>query len=260
MNSILNHKVYAIPLATNFQPSHSPIMDGIISLHHDIMIYMLLVMVSIIYIILRASFYSTDTADIVESYKFNKLSYSTSTANKYYFDIEMYVEIIWAVIPAAILALICISTISFLYSTSSYLYIPVHTIYVTGHQWYWSYEYSELNIQFDSYMVLENYLKPGELRLLEVDNRLIIPAQSHVRIFVTSNDVIHSWAVPSLGIKLDASPGRINHCHLFANSIGIFYGQCSELCGIGHNYMPIVVQAIPVYIFNYIIKLISLSL
>lgn len=239
----------------SFQPSHSPIMDGIVSLHHDIMIYMLLVMVIIMYVLIRTSFLSTNTVSLTESYIFNKFSYNINTVHKYYFDIPEYVEIIWAVVPAAILALICMSTISFLYSTSSYLYIPTHTIYVTGHQWYWSYEYSELNIQFDSYMILESYLKLGELRLLEVDNRLIIPAQSHIRIFVTSNDVIHSWAVPSLGIKLDASPGRVNHCHLFANSIGIFYGQCSELCGIGHNYMPIVVQAIPVYIFNYITKL-----
>lgn len=258
MNSILNHKIYATPLAVNFQPSHSPIMDGIVSLHHDIMIYMLLIMVSIIYVLLRTSSFSTDTINVVESYRFNRFSYSISGVDNYYFDIEMYVEIIWAIIPAAILALICISTISFLYSTSSYLYVPVHTIYVTGHQWYWSYEYSELGTQFDSYMVLENYLKFGELRLLEVDNRLIIPAQSHLRVFVTSDDVIHSWAVPSLGIKLDASPGRINHCHLFASSIGIFYGQCSELCGIGHNYMPIVVQAIPIYVFNYITKLLPL--
>lgn len=255
MNLIFDYKVYATPLETSFQTSHSPVLDGIMSLHHDIMVYILLVLVGIIYTLLRISILSNDINNKIESNNFSWFTYKTNTINKNYMDTEMYIEIVWAIIPAVILTLICLSTISFLYSASSYLYIPTHTIYVTGHQWYWSYEYSELNLQFDSYMLSESFLRLGELRLLEVDNRVLLPAQSHIRIFITSDDVIHSWSIPSLGIKLDASPGRINHCHLFANSIGIFYGQCSELCGVGHSYMPIVVQTIPIYVFNYITKL-----
>lgn len=254
MYSAINHKVYALPFEVNFQLSHSPIMDGIISLHHDIMIYIFLVIIGITYALFRTSVYSTKKNNLTESNTFNSATHILFPTYKHYLDNEAYIEFIWAIFPTFILTMICLVTISFLYSAASYIYLPTHTIYVTGHQWYWTYEYSELGIQFDSYMIIEDYLREGELRLLEVDNRLLLPAQSHVRTFITSDDVIHSWAIPSLGIKLDASPGRINHCHIFSKSIGIFYGQCSELCGIGHNYMPVVVQTIPIYLFNYIIN------
>jgi heme/copper-type cytochrome/quinol oxidase subunit 2 len=123
---------------------------------------------------------------------------------------------------------------------------PVITIKIIGHQWYWSYEYSdEYNTQelnFDSYMVATSDLEKGQLRLLEVDNRLVLPANTHVRLIITSSDVLHSWAVPSLGIKLDACPGRLNQTTLFVKREGVFYGQCSEICGINHGFMPIVVE------------------
>jgi cytochrome c oxidase subunit 2 len=119
------------------------------------------------------------------------------------------------------------------------------------HQWYWSYEYSDFitdsgeSIDFDSYMIPESDLELGQFRLLDVDNRLIIPVDCHIRLIVTGADVLHSFAVPSLGLKLDAVPGRLNQVSFLAERSGIFYGQCSEICGVWHGFMPIVVEAVP---------------
>ena len=127
---------------------------------------------------------------------------------------------------------------------------PAVTIKAIGHQWYWSYEYSDYNqsdeqgINFDSYMIPEDELELGQLRLLEVDNRVVIPVNTHVRMIMTSADVLHSWAVPSLGVKTDAVPGRLNQTPIFVKREGVFYGQCSELCGANHAFMPIVVEAV----------------
>ena len=119
-----------------------------------------------------------------------------------------------------------------------------------GHQWYWSYEYSDYTndeddtIMFESYMIPEEDLTLGQLRLLEVDNPMVIPVNTHVRLIITAADVLHSWAVPSLGIKCDAVPGRLNQSSIFVKREGIFYGQCSEICGVNHGFMPIVVEAV----------------
>ena len=127
---------------------------------------------------------------------------------------------------------------------------PVITVKSIGNQWFWSYEYSDYvndtgeTIEFDSYMVPDSELEPGQLRLLEVDNRVILPVDTHIRFIVTARDVIHSFAVPSLGIKLDALPGRLNQTSVILNREGVFYGQCSELCGVLHYAMPIVIQSV----------------
>lgn len=127
---------------------------------------------------------------------------------------------------------------------------PTLTIKVVGHQWYWSYEYSDFisedgeSIDFDSYMIPESDLELGQFRLLDVDNRLVIPVDCHIRLIVTGADVIHSFAVPSLGLKLDCVPGRLNQVSFIAERPGIFYGQCSEICGVWHGFMPIAVEAV----------------
>jgi cytochrome c oxidase subunit 2 len=127
---------------------------------------------------------------------------------------------------------------------------PAVTIKAVGHQWYWSYEYSDYtislgkNISFDSYMLPSDDLEPGDLRLLEVDNRVVLPVNTHIRILVTAADVLHCWAVPSLGDKIDATPGRLNQLSMFIKREGISYGQCSEICGINHAFMPIAVEAV----------------
>ena len=132
---------------------------------------------------------------------------------------------------------------------------PIFTLKVIGSQWYWSYEYSD-NLEllnesfiFDSYMIQENDLDIGHFRLLEVDNRVIVPSNTHVRIIITASDVLHSWAIPSLGIKLDACPGRLNQTSMFIKREGVFYGQCSEICGVNHGFMPIVVKGVSVDTF-----------
>lgn len=138
---------------------------------------------------------------------------------------------------------------------------PLLTVKIIGHQWYWSYEFVNpvdyleavnehenvsvvSNVNFDSYMIPDEDLEVGQLRLLEVDNRLFLPIEVNIRLLITSGDVLHSWAVPSLGIKLDACPGRMNQTTLYIKRPSVFYGQCSELCGINHGFMPIVVEGI----------------
>jgi len=127
---------------------------------------------------------------------------------------------------------------------------PAITVKAIGHQWYWTYEYSDYaasdgeSIVFDSYMIPEEDLEPGGLRLLEVDNRVMLPVNTHIRLIVSGADVIHSWTVPSFGIKVDALPGRLNQLSLFVKREGVFYGQCSEICGVNHGFMPIVVEVV----------------
>lgn len=118
------------------------------------------------------------------------------------------------------------------------------TIKAIGNQWYWTYEYPDHHIRFDSNIVPENQLKPGQLRLFEVDNRVIVPTHTNVRVITTSSDVLHSWAVPAFGVKRDSIPGRLNETWFHVNKEGVYYGQCSELCGVKHGFMPIVVEAV----------------
>lgn len=167
--------------------------------------------------------------------------------------IQKYLEIIWTIIPAVILLIIAIPSIIFLFKflePSAFDELGGLTIKITGHQWYWSYEYvvpsaesTYVNKEFDSYMIPEEMLQPGDLRLLEVDNSLHLPVGIPIRLLITSADVIHSWAIPSLGVKVDAIPGRLNEVYILIFREGEFYGQCSELCGVNHGFMPIKVLA-----------------
>nr|APH08694.1 cytochrome c oxidase subunit II [Profundiconus teramachii] len=155
------------------------------------------------------------------------------------------IETIWTVIPAIILVFLALPSLRLLYLLDEISDCSL-TVKSIGHQWYWSYEYSDFsNIEFDSYMIPTNELNPGDFRLLEVDHRVILPTQTDIRVLVTSADVIHSWTVPSLGVKVDAIPGRLNQLGFFIKHPGVFYGQCSEICGANHSFMPIVVEAIP---------------
>ena len=120
------------------------------------------------------------------------------------------------------------------------------TVKVIGHQWYWEYEYPDHgNFYFESYMIQDEDLQEGDLRLLTVDNPLVIPANKNVQILITAGDVLHSWAVPSMGIKTDAVPGRLNETWVNVKEPGTYRGQCSEICGTGHGFMPVVVKVLP---------------
>lgn len=170
---------------------------------------------------------------------------TTKRYNKYLFEGTL-IEIIWTLIPAGVLVFIAFPSLKLLYLMDEVI-DPALTIKAIGHQWYWSYEYSDYGpetIEFDSYMVPTSDLNSGDLRLLEVDNRLVVPIQTQVRVLVTGADVLHSFAVPSLSVKIDAVPGRLNHTSFFVKRPGIFYGQCSEICGANHSFMPIVVEAV----------------
>lgn len=162
-------------------------------------------------------------------------------------------EIIWTAIPTCIVIALMFPALRALYFMDQ---VPdaAFTIKVTGHQWYWSYAYPDHKIGFDSYMIADKDLKLGDLRLLTVDNPLVIPARTVVRIQTTSADVIHSWAVPSFGIKRDSIPGRLSEVWVRVDKEGTYYGQCSELCGTGHAFMPIQVKVVSKEAFDTWLK------
>nr|AZB51181.1 cytochrome c oxidase subunit II [Triatoma rubrofasciata] len=154
------------------------------------------------------------------------------------------IELIWTILPALTLIFIALPSLQILYLMDE-LNKPLMTIKSIGHQWYWSYEYSDFNnIEFDSYMKPTNDLEMSDFRLLDVDNRTVLPMNTQIRILITSADVIHSWTIPSLGIKIDGTPGRLNQGSIFINRPGLMFGQCSEICGANHSFMPIVVESI----------------
>nr|ANJ59922.1 cytochrome c oxidase subunit 2 [Nacella concinna] len=154
------------------------------------------------------------------------------------------IETVWTILPAVILVFLALPSLRLLYLLDE-LGNCFLTIKCIGHQWYWSYEYSDfLGIEFDSYMIPADDLEVGEYRLLEVDNRVIIPVGLDVRVLVSSEDVIHSWTVPSLGVKADAVPGRLNQLSFHMMYSGVYYGQCSEICGANHSFMPICLEGV----------------
>lgn len=164
------------------------------------------------------------------------------------------IEVIWTILPAFILLFIAFPSLRLLYLLDE-INEPSITLKSIGHQWYWSYEYSDfLNIEFDSYIIPTNELKSDNFRLLDVDNRIVLPINSQIRILVTSADVIHSWTIPALGVKIDGTPGRLNQTNFLINQPGLFFGQCSEICGANHSFIPIVIESIPI---NFFIKWIS---
>nr|AMX22415.1 cytochrome c oxidase subunit II [Unio delphinus] len=165
---------------------------------------------------------------------------------------KQWLEIVWTILPCGLLLLLGLPSIKLLYLMDE-LELPEATVKIIGHQWYWSYEYSDAfgsTYSFDSYLKANSGLEGGDYRLLEVDSRCVVATLLHMRGLVTSDDVVHSWAIPSASIKADAIPGRLNQIGLCFLYSGVFYGQCSELCGINHSFMPICVEAVPVEIFT----------
>nr|AHC32067.1 cytochrome c oxidase subunit II [Apis andreniformis] len=216
-----------------FQESNSLYADNLVSFHN--MVMMIVIMIS------------TLTVYIIFDLFLNKFS------NLYLLK-NHNIEIIWTIVPIVILLIICFPSLKILYLIDE-IVNPFFSIKSIGHQWYWSYEYPEFNnIEFDSYML--NYSDLNQFRLLETDNRMIIPMKIPLRLITTSTDVIHSWTVPSLGIKVDAVPGRINQLNLISKRPGIFFGQCSEICGMNHSFMPIMVESTSFkYFMNWIYKM-----
>nr|UDU84710.1 cytochrome c oxidase subunit II [Pyrgopsella youngi] len=207
----------------NFQDSASPLMEELISFHDHTMLVLTLVTTLVGYIILTM--------------------FSNKFIDRFLLEGHL-IEVIWTVIPAFLLIFIALPSLHLLYLLDEYDN-PSLTIKSMGHQWYWSYEYSDfLDVEFDSYMIPTKELDINQFRLIEVDNRMIVPMNTYIRILVSSTDVIHSWTVPSLSIKADAIPGRLNQLTFMINRPGLFFGQCSEICGANHSFMPIVVESI----------------
>ena len=166
-----------------------------------------------------------------------------SLTNRFLLEGQL-IEVIWTIVPACILIVIALPSLRLLYLIDE-ITEPNLTIKTVARQWYWSYEYSDFtNVEFDSYIVPSTDLDLRNFRLLEVDNRIIIPFNTQIRLLITASDVLHSWTVPSLGIKADAVPGRLNQLTILLNRPGVFYGQCSEICGANHRFIPISIEAI----------------
>nr|VFU78738.1 cytochrome c oxydase subunit 2 [Proasellus hercegovinensis] len=207
------------------QNSASPLMEQLTFFHDHTMIILIMITFFVGYLLVSALI--------------NHLTYR-------FFLESQAVEVIWTILPALILIFVALPSLRLLYLLDE-VNQPSVTLKATGHQWYWSYEYSDFSdTEFDSYMTPTSDLSPGDFRLLEVDNRVTLPQSFQIRLLVTASDVIHSWAVPSLGVKADAVPGRLNQLSFVMKRPGIFYGQCSEICGANHSFMPIVVESVSV--------------
>nr|YP_009254149.1 cytochrome c oxidase subunit II [Loliolus japonica]ANC62835.1 cytochrome c oxidase subunit II [Loliolus japonica] len=206
-----------------FQDACSPLMEQIIFFHDHAMFAIIMVLTMVMYM-----------SSILMTNKFSCFNISESQK----------IETIWTLAPAIILLFLALPSLRLLYlldETNN----PLLTIKTMGHQWYWSYEYSDfLDIEFDAYMIPTNELNLGDYRLLETDHHLILPMKTNTRIIVSSADVIHSWAIPMLGVKVDAIPGRLNQLMLYPNRPGLYYGQCSEICGANHSFMPITLEVV----------------
>nr|YP_009689211.1 cytochrome c oxidase subunit II [Geoemyda spengleri]QEL51221.1 cytochrome c oxidase subunit II [Geoemyda spengleri] len=219
----------AHPLQLGFQDAMSPIMEELHHFHdHTLMIVFLI---------------STLVLYIITMMMTTKLTY-TNTMN------AQEVEMIWTILPAIVLITIALPSLRVLYLMDE-INDPYLTIKAVGHQWYWTYEYTDYkDLEFDSYMIPTQNLPDGHFRLLEVDHRVVMPMESPIRMLISAEDVLHSWAVPSLGVKADAVPGRLNQSTFIVMHPGVFYGQCSEICGANHSFMPIVVESVPLKHFE----------
>nr|AKE07150.1 cytochrome c oxidase subunit II [Monopterus albus] len=219
----------AYPLQLGLQDATSPVMQELIHIHDHTLMIALLVSTMVFYTILT--------------------TVTTKLTNKNMLDSEG-IQTIWTIAPGLILILIAMPSLRVLYMMDE-VNNPHLTVKTIGHQWYWSYEYTDYkNLEFDSYMIPTQDLIPGQFRLLETDHRMVVPTDSPVRMLITAHDVIHSWAVPTLGVKMDAIPGRLNQTTFVVSHPAVFYGQCSEICGANHSFMPISVEAIPLIHFE----------
>nr|QFG40074.1 cytochrome c oxidase subunit II [Munidopsis lauensis] len=212
----------------NFQDSASPLMEQLIFFHDHTMVILIFITTFVGFMMLSL-FYNSFT-------------------NRYLLE-NQNIEIIWTLLPAVILVFIALPSLRLLYLLDE-VNNPSVTLKTIGHQWYWSYEYSDfLQLEFDSYLLPPEDSNPASLRLIDVDNRTVLPMMAQIRVLVSAADVIHSWTIPALGVKADAIPGRLNQVSFMINRPGLFFGQCSEICGANHSFMPIVIESTSVNAF-----------
>nr|ASM82659.1 cytochrome c oxidase subunit II [Paratimomenus flavocapitatus] len=218
-----------------FQNSASPLMEQLMFFHDHTLFILLMITVMVGYLL---------SSVCVNQY-----------VNRFLLDAQL-IEMVWTMIPAATLVFIALPSLRLLYLLDE-VSVPSLTIKVVGHQWYWSYEYSDFDaLEFDSYLINEEDLMESGFRLLEVDNNVVLPVNTQIRVLITAADVLHSWALPSLGVKIDATPGRLNQTGVFMNRVGMIFGQCSEICGANHSFMPIVLESVGL---NYFLSWVSMK-
>nr|YP_009679967.1 cytochrome c oxidase subunit II [Serrognathus platymelus]YP_010954864.1 cytochrome c oxidase subunit II [Serrognathus castanicolor]QDH52462.1 cytochrome c oxidase subunit II [Serrognathus platymelus]WMW30249.1 cytochrome c oxidase subunit II [Serrognathus castanicolor] len=217
------------------QDSASPLMEQLSFFHDHTLMILLMITVLVGY--------------LMSSLFFNKYNY------RYLLEGQT-IEVIWTILPAVTLIFIALPSLRLLYLLDE-INNPLVSMKSIGHQWYWSYEYTDFkNIEFDSYMIPTADLKKSNFRLLDVDNRAVLPYNSQIRLMITAADVLHSWTIPALSVKIDATPGRLNQISFLLNRTGLFFGQCSEICGANHSFMPIVIESIsPPFFIKWISKM-----
>lgn len=245
---------YTSFMHVSFTDSATPIMEGIVDLHNYIFFYLTLILIAVSWVLIQILLNFYQKLFVPKNLNDLFLRNHVTTANNLVHGTLL--EVVWTIIPSVILIIIVLPSFSLLYSMDEVIE-PVVTLKAIGHQWYWSYEYTDSNDdfeeygnkEFDSYMVDTADLELGQHRLLEVDNQIVLPVNTHIRVIVTADDVLHCWTVPSLGVKVDAVPGRLSQLFLYIKREGTFYGQCSELCGVNHGFMPIVVKAVSLDLF-----------
>nr|YP_009350119.1 cytochrome c oxidase subunit II [Nasutitermes diabolus]AQP26384.1 cytochrome c oxidase subunit 2 [Nasutitermes diabolus] len=222
-------------LNLTLQDSASPVMEQLIFFHDHALMIMLMIITAVFYTMIM----------IIQN----------KQTSRYILEGQM-IETLWTIAPAIILVFIAIPSLRLLYLMDE-IHYPVMTLKTVGHQWYWSYEYSDFTkLEFDSYMVQQEDQPMNTFRLLDTDNHVVLPMNSPIRIIVTAADVLHSWTVPSLGVKTDATPGRLNQMSFSINRPGLLYGQCSEICGANHSFMPIVIESVSTNQFiNWVSKM-----
>ena len=224
------------PWQMNFQEAATPLMEQIVRFH-DVYLLPTIIIISLFVLALLA----------IVVVKFNEKSNPNPSRTTH----NTTIEVLWTVIPVAILVVIAVPSFKLLYKSDVIPKVDM-TIKATGHQWYWNYEYVDHGkFSFDAYMIADEDLKEGQPRLLETDNRVVIPSNSIVRVQVTAADVLHAWTIPAFGRKIDAVPGRLNEIWIGpVKNEGVYYGQCSELCGVNHGFMPITVEVVSKDKFN----------
>nr|YP_011036734.1 cytochrome c oxidase subunit II [Xestocephalus cognatus]WRK21338.1 cytochrome c oxidase subunit II [Xestocephalus cognatus] len=215
-------------LNINFQNSASPLMEQLIMFNDHAMMIIIMIMITVSYMMTTLMINKMINRNLLES---------------------QTIELTWTILPAMMLVFIALPSLQILYMIEE-TNNPLITVKTMGHQWYWSYEYSDMKkIEFESYMKPMNMNNIKEFRVLETDNHIMLPYNTQIRMLMSSTDVIHSWTIQAIGVKMDASPGRINQSNLMINRSGMFFGQCSEICGSNHTFMPISLESINMKLF-----------
>nr|AIT58443.1 cytochrome c oxidase subunit 2 [Coptotermes sp. ISO777] len=222
-------------LNMSLQDGASPIMEQLVFFHDHVLMIMLMITTTVSYMMITLM--------------------RNKQTSRFMLEGQM-IETTWTIAPAIILVFIAMPSLRLLYLMDE-VHNPTLTLKAVGHQWYWSYEYSDFTkLEFDSYMIPQEEQQESTFRLLDTDNRIVLPMNSPIRLIVTAADVLHSWTIPSLGVKTDATPGRLNQTSFSINRPGILYGQCSEICGANHSFMPITIESVPAkYFINWVSKM-----